>query len=679
MQNRKQFGFLMCMALILLASQTLWGQIAVQVNGTDGSGITDTLTLAVNPAGTASFDSLSPTLREYEIPVAAKGLDFRVASNFPADVIGLGSYTSIHHMAFPTQTDKWKMQFNVDSGRTNFMIQWPAGLAGVGGGVWKLIPDPNDVITFTDVDMTAGTSLSIPVSDIDAHTFYIVTGDGQKYRSFTANEIATASDSKLKAGKSEKRKPYRSEGTFLLTNLTTPPGGKTDLHIEWSQTINDATLSISPDSTHSWADAPKNTKLDITFSSDSVLSGATVTVYAEGNKGKQLQIKKYWWTVGGLISPDKKAVFKTVLPEGGGVLRLPMPNINNIGEELYTQGVFPAGPLPAPTGLTIGDPANASGNNGKKDVFKAVVHPKWKDVLKTLVDKTGQQTGAATCLDEFAPVDGLKPIEKPQKGLPPGKFNSKLLGEAVALKVNIGAGDAGKIEEGGTVFGDLRYVRQVGDPMIPAGTTVRAIAESLDNFMRCHPSTWDSAYCLSCPTTQPQKDAWWNAVSRINASFSGPFDTLSFGQTQDGKPAGGTIATGTKAIMDVPVLYRTSFTRNVPNINPPNIQALEARNQPAQYRLMQNYPNPFNPTTTIEFALPADGLVTLKVYNMLGQEVATLIDNQLIDEGTNEVSFDASSLSSGVYFYRLIAQGVANEDGLVGPTVTKVMKMMLVK
>jgi hypothetical protein len=677
MQNRKQFGLLVCMALILLASQTLWGQFVIQVNGTDGSGITDTLTLAVNPAGTAGFDSLSPTLREYEIPVAAKGLDFRVASNFPADVIGLGSYTSIHHMAFPTQTDKWKMQFNVDSGRTNFMIQWPAGLASVGGGIWKLIPDPDDVITFTDVDMTAGTSLSIPVSDIEPHTFFIVTGDKQKYRSFTANEIATASDSKAKAGKSEKRKPITSEGTFILTNNTTPPGAKTDLHIEWSQTLT--SVSVTPESLHAFSDGPKNTKLDITFSSDSLYDGQTVTIFAQGNKGKQLQIKKYWWTYQGVVRPAK-TTFKTVLPQGGGVLRLPMPNINNIGEEMYTQGVFPPGPLPAPTGLTIGDPANRSGVNGKvKDVFKAVVHPKWKDVLKTLVDKTGQQSaGTARCLDFFAP-DYVKPIEKAQKSLPPGKHSNKLLGEAVALKVNIGAGDAGKIEEGGTVFGDLRYVRQVGDPMIPAGTSLRAIAESLDNFMRCHPSTWDSAYCLSCPTTQAQKDAWWNAVSRINASFSGPFDTLSFGQTQAGKPAGGTIATGTKAIMDVPILYRTSFSRNVPNINPPNIQALEARNQPAQYRLMQNYPNPFNPTTTIEFALPADGLVTLKVYNMLGQEVATLIDNQLMDEGTNEVSFDATSLASGVYFYRLIAQGVANEDGLVGPTVTKVMKMMLVK
>jgi len=667
MQNRKQFGLLVCMALILLASQTLWGQFVIQVNGTDGSGITDTLTLAVNPAGTAGFDSLSPTLREYEIPVAAKGLDFRVASNFPADNIGLGSYTSIHHMSFTTQTDKWKLQFNVDSGRTNLMVQWPAGLGSVGGGVWKLIPDPNDVITFGDVDMTTSTSVSIPVDDQESHTFFIVTGDGQKYRSFTANDIATASDSKAKAGKSEKRKPVTSEGTFLFTNSTPAlAGAKTDLHVEWSQTIDDATISITPALSHTWADGPKNTKLDILLDSNVVVDGATVTIFAEGNKGKQLQVKKWWWTYGGVVRPVK-TTFKTVLPEGGGVLRLPMPNINNIGEELYTQSVFPA----APNGLTIGDPVNRSGVNGKlKDVFKAVIHGKWKDVLKTLVDKTGQQSGAPTCLDWFAGGIGTKPIEKIQKALPPAKHNNALLGAAVALKVNIGAGDGGKIEEGGTVFGDLLYVRQVGDPMVN-GMTVRAIAESLDNVMRCHPSTLDSGGVSNY-------NAWYNAVSRINASFSGPFDTLSFGQATGGKPAGGTVATGTKAIMDVPYLYRTSFANNAPSVHAPNIQALEARNQPAQYRLMQNYPNPFNPTTTIEFALPEDGMVTMKVYNMLGQEVATLIDHQMMDQGTNEVSFDASSLASGVYFYRMIAQGV-NEDGLAGVTITKVMKMMLVK
>lgn len=667
MQNRKQFGLLAVMALMLLASQTLWGQFVVQVSGTDGSGITDTLTLAVNPAGTAGFDSLSPTLREYEIPVAAKGLDFRVATNFPSDIIGLGSYTSIHYMAFATQTDKWKMQFNVDSGRTSIDLQWAAGLGSVGGGVWKIVADPDDPITFSDVDMTTSTSVSIPVSDIDPHTFFIVTGDGQKYRSFTSNQIATASDSKAKAGKSEKRKPYRSEGTYTLTNSTSPPRRKTDVHVEWSQGINDATLSITPASTHTWVDPPKNTKLDIVFA-DSLDDGGEVTIYAEGNKGKQLQIKKYWWTYLGVQDPPK-IKFGVVLPEDGGVLRLQMPNINNIGEEMYTQGVFPPGPLPAPTGLTVGDPDTKASVNAKgKDVFKAVVHPKWKDVLKTLVDKTGQHTGAATCLDEFAPVDGLKPIEKAQKALPPGKHNNRLLAEAVALKVNIGAGDAGKIEEGGTTFGDLHYVKQPGDPSgVPANVTVRAISDSLDNVLLCHPSTWGGTY------------AEWHAMAlRINGSFSGAFDTLSFGQSQAGKPAGGTIAKGTLAIMDVPYLYRTSFAVNLPDFGTPDIKALEDRHQPQEYRLNQNYPNPFNPMTTIEFALPVDGMVTLKVYNMLGQEMATLIDNEMMDEGTNEVTFDATSLSSGVYFYRLVAQGV-DEDGNPGKLVTKVMKMMLVK
>ena len=650
-------------------TQTVRSQFAIQLTGTDGSIVIDTLTLAVDPAGTAGFDSLSPSLHEYEIPVAAKGLDFRVATNFPSDIIGLGSYTSIHYMAYPTQTDKWKLQFNVDSGRTSLDLQWAAGLGSVGGGVWKIVADPDDPITFSDVDMTTSTSVSIPVSDIDPHTFYIITGDGQKYRSFTASEIATASDSKLKAGKSEKRKPYRSEGTFTLTNSTVPPGAKDDVHVEWSQGINDATLSITPSPvSHTWVDAPKNTKLDITFTAGQIADAGTVTIYAEGNKGKQLQIKKYWWTVGGIQNPPK-VKFGVVLPEDGGVLRLKMPNINNIGEEIYTQGVYPPGPLRNPTGLTIGDPANKSGVNIKlKDVFKAVVHPKWKDVLKTLVDKTGQQTGPAACLDNFAT---LKPIEKAQKALPPGKHNNKLLGAAVALKVNIGAGDGGKIEQGGTTFGDLRYVRQAGDPLIPAGTTVRAIAESLDNVMRCHPSTWDSGG-VSNP------EAWWNAVTRINASFSGPFDTLSFGQSSLSKPLGATVASGTKAIMDVPYLYRTSFANILPDFGSPNIKALEERNQPAEYRLMQNYPNPFNPMTTIEFALPVDGMVSLKVYNMLGQEMATLIDNEMMDEGTNEVEFDATSFSSGVYFYRLVAQGV-DEDGNAGKTVTKVMKMMLVK
>jgi hypothetical protein len=85
------------------------------------------------------------------------------------------------------------------------------------------------------------------------------------------------------------------------------------------------------------------------------------------------------------------------------------------------------------------------------------------------------------------------------------------------------------------------------------------------------------------------------------------------------------------------------------------------------YELFQNYPNPFNPSTQIRYSVKESGLVTLKIYDVLGTEVATLI-NQEQNAGTYSVSFDGSGLSSGVYFYKI-------ESG----SFIKVNKMMLLK
>jgi hypothetical protein len=86
-------------------------------------------------------------------------------------------------------------------------------------------------------------------------------------------------------------------------------------------------------------------------------------------------------------------------------------------------------------------------------------------------------------------------------------------------------------------------------------------------------------------------------------------------------------------------------------------ERLPLSTMPTQFALDQNYPNPFNPTTTIRFAIPAGKShvrTQLKIYDMLGREVATVTDGDK-EAGTYQVTFDASSLTSGVYFYRMSA------------------------
>jgi len=88
---------------------------------------------------------------------------------------------------------------------------------------------------------------------------------------------------------------------------------------------------------------------------------------------------------------------------------------------------------------------------------------------------------------------------------------------------------------------------------------------------------------------------------------------------------------------------------------------------PSKFELEQNYPNPFNPTTTIRFTIPEKSQVTLKVFDMLGREVSTLV-NEVKDAGTHTVKFAGKDLPSGMYLYTLTAGNY---------TATK--KMMLVK
>ncbi|HCY74397.1 MAG TPA: hypothetical protein DHV28_00615 [Ignavibacteriales bacterium] len=85
---------------------------------------------------------------------------------------------------------------------------------------------------------------------------------------------------------------------------------------------------------------------------------------------------------------------------------------------------------------------------------------------------------------------------------------------------------------------------------------------------------------------------------------------------------------------------------------------------PVSFDLSQNYPNPFNPSTTIKFQLPKAGMVTLKVYDILGNEVAALVNEEKA-AGQYEVNFNASALASGVYIYKIQSGSFINSKKMI--------------
>jgi len=151
-------------------------------------------------------------------------------------------------------------------------------------------------------------------------------------------------------------------------------------------------------------------------------------------------------------------------------------------------------------------------------------------------------------------------------------------------------------------------------------------------------------------------DSTSTLISNGSAPFTGsfrPYKPLS--QFQGLDPGGawilkvydrGTGNTGTLEAWSLDITYGT---------NPIGIKPISSE-VPNSFKLVQNYPNPFNPSTKINFALPKPDFVKLVVYDILGREVATLV-NESLKPGTYEVEWNASNFSSGVYFYRLETDG----------------------
>jgi hypothetical protein len=387
---------------------------------------------------------------------------------------------------------------------------------------------------------------------------------------------------------------------------------------------------------------------------NAVDSVESLTVVGRGNKGKAIVVKYDW------INP---ATSKKITGQSGTVAtyqynnpRLPMPNRINVLQEEQDSSAFSA-----TGGLLVGVPQDDT----QKKYLAWVLHKKVTDALKSLYDKTaGIHTGTARGFD-------FKTDTKILKGklgsLASKTQNNSLFANLLALKVSIAASALATTPVG---FGELIYDDHGSNPY--NGMMLKDIAAIADTLMTGYttadPETVNNKAVtvihrhFADSTTYANLNA---AISNAISAFEGEVDTVSW--------TGKLVLTGTARLVDIPFLRANSGVvpaRIIPSMMP--------YQEPLAYRLYQNYPNPFNPTTTIRFTLPEDGFVTLKIYNVLGQEVATLLNHEQMDYGMQEVTFDASNLASGVYFYRIMADGV-NEDGATTSSFVTVKKMMLIK
>ena len=147
------------------------------------------------------------------------------------------------------------------------------------------------------------------------------------------------------------------------------------------------------------------------------------------------------------------------------------------------------------------------------------------------------------------------------------------------------------------------------------------------------------------------------------SSTSVPVGAASFGQTSGDVFDYVVVAEGTYSYQ-CNIHFSIGMIGKFIATNPTGVENTKTSIRPAVFKLEQNFPNPFNPATRISFDIPSPAHVTLKVYNLIGEEVAKIVDRNM-NAGSYSTTWNAASLPSGVYFYRLDAGQFSDTRKLV--------------
>ncbi|MBI3194849.1 MAG: T9SS type A sorting domain-containing protein, partial [Ignavibacteriae bacterium] len=492
--------------------------------------------------------------------------------------------------------------------------------AGGNYTVSDLAPDTYTIA----LQMQSNWSATIPVS---ASYIVVVTyGNDTTGFNFGATTVGsgttmrTFTPQELAVKKAVKKKTVNTRFTFVFVNRTRQIVD--GLNVE----LNGSVSSIVVHTPFTDAYDLDQRSQDWEFRGATIAPGESVIVTGY-TSSKAIDAGKYWWVSDNQIIEWTKGFLRPVEK----IQLLPMPNMANVRDEVFARM----------GGIVVGIPRKDSAR-----VYGWVNVKKSADFYRSMFDH----------IYHYGPARGFTVFGKGPKvmgqlrTMPPSRYNNKLFANVAAMKFSIEA-SALQITTAG--LGELIYDEGT-NPL--SGLQLKEIVQKIDTAMtywRYRPS---SEY-INYDTT----------LRKILNVFSGSLDTTCWGDSL--------VLEGTRSISDV------SFLRVNPNISPVIRSAekfpLAEDETPTSFGLNQNYPNPFNPTTNFGFRIANFGLVTLKIYDVLGREVASLIDRQELEEGKYEYQFDGVNLPSGVYYYRIIVE--STDDDNVSQTFTEAKRMMLLK